>query len=136
MHKIEGSVVEQVMQMATALNTRGTHVLSSSMLEIHGRSCMAYLPFGVFSIVDVQVIEVKKAYRSQGVFRGFLNGLIEQAGASQRDGIRFMNIINPKLEDFLIRIGFRLLNSQDYILMRDDFETARNKLSSETSPIL
>lgn len=127
---------ESVSELCATLNTRGVHTaLKTATMEVTGRSCTAYLPIGMFSLIDIMVIVIEKQHRRKGECRQFLSALLDVAEHDERDAVRFMNLINPTFEDFLIRVGFRLMGTADYILLRADFDAARKRIDDTDKPV-
>jgi hypothetical protein len=87
---------------------------NNEALEITSRCMTAFLLLGRCSLVDVQVIEIKKHLRGQGLFRQFLIALIKEL--KDRQHLRFSNVVNRRFEHFLINIGFDLHGESDYVL--------------------
>lgn len=126
----------QAMQPVTeTLTKRGVHHIHSGFVEVVGRCCIAYLPLGVLSVVDVQSLSVHRDLRDQGYGRAFMASLISAAEHEEHDGIRFLNVISPAFEGFLIRLGFRLTANSDYILLRNDFTSAKERTLTTGKPV-
>lgn len=121
-----------IVKGALTLLSRGVHQFTiGNCIELDARTCKAYLPFGVYDVIDIKVVTVAKECRGQGAFKQFLHTILQE-----RDGayaVRMLNLINPKFEDFFIRLGFRLIDKTDYILLYEDRARALDRLNEMLS---
>lgn len=117
-----------IVKAALTLLTLGVHEFTiGHCIELSARTVKTYLPFGVYDVIDIRTITVDKRCRGKGAFKALLQTILIQKDGTQY-AVRMMNLINPRLEDFLIRLGFRLIDKADYILLYEDRDKALERL--------
>lgn len=98
-------------------------------MEVEGRTCKQYFVFGVFDVIDFRDVEVPKAERGNCLFSIFLIELLKQlVDGDYHLSVKMSNVINPRVEDFLIRIGFRAIAQKDYMVLWADLPDTMEQL--------
>lgn len=115
--------------IAEKLLSVGAHSIREQPFEIHGRTCKHYFEIGVFDVVELREVEVAKAFRGKQYFSVFLNMLMYRIlSQDEHYAIQLSNIVNSRLEDFVIRLGFRAIGPRDYLLLYHDMRDSQARL--------
>jgi len=120
--KLAGKVVDQLLEY-------GVRATNEFPYDLHSRTCKHYFVFGVYDVVDLRDMTVAKGYRGRQYFSIFMLMLFQRILMEKNQyAVKLTKVVNTRLEDFIVRLGFRAISQDDYIMLYPDIREAQARL--------